>query len=30
MRAAMLKSDPSVQSILDKMPKGGRGQNEED
>ena len=30
MRAAMLKSDPSVQSILDKMPKGGRGENEKD
>jgi hypothetical protein len=33
MRAAMLKADPSVQSVLDKMPRGGRagrGQTEED
>jgi hypothetical protein len=24
MRAAMLKADPSVQSVLDKMPRGGK------
>ena len=33
MRAAMLKADPSVQSVLDKMPRGGkasRGETEED
>jgi hypothetical protein len=30
MRAAMLKADPSVQPILDKMPKGGRGDRDED
>lgn len=33
MRAAMLKADPSIQSVLDKMPKGGkagRGETEED
>jgi len=33
VRAAMLKADPSIQSVLDKMPRGGRagrGQTEED
>jgi Spy/CpxP family protein refolding chaperone len=25
MRSAMVKADPSVQPILDKLPKGGRG-----
>ncbi len=31
MHAAMLKADPSIQPILDKIPKGGRGgeQNED-
>ena len=27
MRGAMVKADPSVQPILDKIPKGGRGGN---
>jgi len=33
VRAAMLKADPSIQSVLDQMPRGGRagrGQTEED
>jgi alkylhydroperoxidase family enzyme len=30
MRAAMLKADPSVQAILDKIPKSGRANPEED
>ena len=30
MRAAMLKADPSIQPILDKIPKPGRGNREED
>ena len=30
MRAAMLKADPSIQSVLDKMPKGGRGERDEE
>jgi hypothetical protein len=30
MRAAMLKADPSIQSVLDKMPGPGRGGREED
>jgi hypothetical protein len=25
MHAAMLKADPSIQPVLDKIPKGGRG-----
>ncbi|HST30657.1 MAG TPA: hypothetical protein VLK27_07430 [Chthoniobacterales bacterium] len=25
MHAAMLKADPSIQPVLDKMPKGGHG-----
>jgi hypothetical protein len=25
MRAAMLKADPTIQPVLDKIPKGGRG-----
>ncbi len=31
MHAAMLKADPSIQPVLDKIPKGGRGgeQNED-
>jgi Heavy-metal resistance len=30
MRAAMLKADPSIQPVLNKIPTGGRGQREED
>jgi hypothetical protein len=30
MHAAMLKADPSIQPILDKIPKGGRGDRDED
>ena len=30
MRAAMLKADPSIQPVLDKMPKAGRGERDED
>lgn len=29
MHAAMLKADPSIQPILDKMPKGGKGEKGE-
>ena len=25
MRAAMLKADPTIQPVLDKIPRGGRG-----
>jgi hypothetical protein len=30
MHAAMLQADPSIQPILDKMPKGGKGDRDED
>jgi hypothetical protein len=30
MHAAMLKADPSIQPILDKIPRPGRGDGEED
>ena len=30
MRAAMLKADPSIQPILDKIPRPGRGDRDED
>ena len=30
MRTAMLKADPSIQSVLDKIPKAGRGEQDED
>jgi hypothetical protein len=30
MRTAMLKADPSIQPVLDKIPKAGRGQQDED
>ena len=30
MHGAMVKADPSVQSILDKVPKGGRGRDREE
>lgn len=30
MRTAMLKADPSIQTVLDKMPKGGRGERDEE
>jgi len=30
MHAAMLKADPSIQPILDKIPRAGRGDREED
>lgn len=30
MRAAMLKADPSIQPVLNKIPRGGRGERDED
>ena len=30
MHAAMLKADPTIQPVLDKIPKGGRGDRNED
>jgi hypothetical protein len=30
MRAAMLKADPTIQPVLDKIPKAGRGERDED
>jgi hypothetical protein len=30
MREAMLKADPSIQPVLNKIPTGGRGEREED
>jgi len=30
MRGAMLKADPTIQPVLDKIPKGGRGGGERD
>jgi hypothetical protein len=30
LRAALLKADPSIQPILDKMPKGPMGERHED
>lgn len=30
MHAAMLKADPSIQPVLDKIPKGGRGGGDHD
>ena len=30
MRAAMLKADPSIQPVLDKIPRPGRGEQDED
>ena len=29
MRAAMLKADPSIQPVLNKIPKAGRGERDE-
>jgi len=30
MHTAMLKADPSIQSVLDKIPRAGRGERDED
>ena len=30
MHAGMLQADPSIQPILDEMPKGGKGDRDED
>jgi len=30
MHAAMVKADPSIQSVLAKMPRGGRGGDQEE
>ena len=30
MHSAMLKADPTIQPVLDKIPRGGHGQGEED
>ena len=30
MHTAMLKADPTIQPVLDKIPKGGRGERDED
>lgn len=30
MRAAMLKADPSIQPVLNKIPQGGHGERDED
>jgi membrane glycosyltransferase len=30
MRAAMLKADPSIQPVLNKIPRGSRGERDED
>ena len=30
MHSAMLRADPSIQPVLDKIPKAGRGAGEED
>ena len=30
MHSAMLKADPSIQPVLNKIPRGGRGQGDEE
>ena len=30
IRAAMVKADPSIQPVLNKIPRGGRGERNED